>query len=148
MVHRNFEQTDEIVNNLLDMSEKLDRIEDMLIADSEDILGSAPNLLPVHYQLNQLEAFRNQTMYQAKKASTDSRNTLTRWFERLSNVIDAFDQYILDLAKNILPLVRAGHPEVVVKLLKIAEIEGKEDEKVVPALASPVDDLNTPCCRQ
>src|SRR5262245_41402266 len=131
MVHRNFQQTEEIVNNLLDMSSKLDAIEDMLAADREDILGPARNLLPVHYQLNQLEAFRNQTMHQAKKASADSRNTLSRWFERLDSVIDAFHQHILDLANNILPLVRAGHPEVVVKLLKIAEIEGREDEKVV-----------------
>ena len=68
MVHRNFEQTEEMVNNLLDMNSKLDALEDMLVADNEDILGSAPNLLPMHFQINQLENFRNQTMHQAKKA--------------------------------------------------------------------------------
>jgi exocyst complex component 3 len=134
MVHRNFEQTEEMVNNLLDMSSRLDALEDKLASDSGDIFGPAPNLLLIHYQINQLEAFRNQTMHQAKKASASSRNTLSRWFERLNNLIEAFDEYILDLARNILPLVRAGHSGVVVKLIKIAEVEGREDEKVLETI--------------
>ncbi|KAF7370678.1 Exocyst complex component Sec6 [Mycena sanguinolenta] len=129
MVHRNFEQTEETVNNLLEMNSKLDVLEDMLETDSRDILGPAPNLLVIHYLLNQLEAFRNQTMHQAKKASASSRSTLARYFERLNNVIEAFDQYVVGLASNILDLVRAGHSDVVVKLIKIAEVEGREDEK-------------------
>ena len=130
MVHRNFEQTEEIVNNLLDMSDKLDTLENMLASDSRDILAGSPNLLPIHHQLKQLEQFRNQTLHEAKKATLDSQATLKRWFERLNRLIEEFDNYIVELAGNILPLVRAGHPEVVVKLLKIAEIEGREDEKV------------------
>ncbi|KAJ7876829.1 exocyst complex component Sec6 [Mycena leptocephala] len=131
MVHRNFEQTEETVNNLLEMNSKLDVLEDMLETDSRDIIGPAPNLLVIHYLLNQLEAFRNQTMHQAKKASANSRSTLARYFERLNNVIEAFDQYVVGLAGNILDLVRAGHSDVVVKLIKIAEVEGREDEKAI-----------------
>lgn len=130
MVHRNFEQTEEMVNNLVDMSEKLDALEEMLAQDSENIIGPAPNLLRIHFQINRLEAFRNTTMHQAKKSSKEIRATLTRYFDRLNKLIQAFDDYILALASNILPIVRAGHPEVVVKVLKIVEIEGKEDEKV------------------
>jgi exocyst complex component 3 len=130
MVHRNFEQTEEMVNNLLEMNSRLNGIEAMLSADQEDLLGPAPNLLPIHLQLTQLENFRNETMHQAKKASAESRNKLSRRFERLSAVIDAFDEYIMELSRNILPLARAGHPEVIVKVVKIAELEGKEDEKV------------------
>lgn len=130
MVHRNFESTEEMVNNLLDMASRLDELEYMLGSDSREILGPAPNLLVIHYQLNQLERFRNQTMHQAKKASTDARNTLTRWFERLNKDISAFDEYVLELARNILNLVRAGQSNVVVRLIKIVEMEGKEDEKV------------------
>lgn len=130
MVHRNFEQTEEMVNNLLEMNSKLDLLEDMLIADSQDILGPAPNLLPMHYQINQLEGFRNQTLHQAKKASADSRNRLILWFERLNKVIEAFDEYIIALARNLLSIARARNPVVIVKLIKIAEIEGRADEKV------------------
>ncbi|KAI0083472.1 exocyst complex component sec6 [Irpex rosettiformis] len=131
MVHRNFEQTEEMVNNLIEMSDKLDSLEDMLARDSEDILGPAPNMLRIHFQINRLEAFRNTTMHQAKKSSKSVQTTLTRYFDRLSKLIQAFDEYVLTLARNILPIVRAGNADVIVKLLKIVEIEGKEDEKAV-----------------
>ncbi|KAK0188730.1 exocyst complex component Sec6 [Armillaria mellea] len=131
MVHRHFEQTEEMVNNLLEMNSKLVMIEDLLNGDRQDILGPAQNLLVIHYLLNQLESFRNQTMHQAKKASSDSRATLARWFERLNTVIEQFDEYILQLAAHVLDIVRAGYPDVVVRLIKIAEIEGREDEKAI-----------------
>jgi hypothetical protein len=130
MVHRNFEQTEEMVKNFRDMNSRLEELENMLVDDSNDILGPATNLLAIHYQINQLESFRNETLHQAKKASADSRATLNRWFERLNNVIMAFDEYVMDLARNILALVRAGRQDVVVRLIKIAEVEGKADEKV------------------
>jgi exocyst complex component 3 len=130
MVHRNFERTEEMVNNLLEMNERLDSLEDMLEADANDILGSAPNLLVIHFMLNQLETFRNQTMHEAKKASASSQAKLQLYFERLNRLIEAFEEYILGIAQNILSIIRAGNADVVVRLLKIAEIEGKEDEKV------------------
>lgn len=130
MVHRNFEQVEEMVNNLMEMHSKLEMLETMLDTDSKDITGPAHNLLPMHFYLNQLEGFRNQAMHQAKKATAESRATLAKWFERLNKFIEDFDEYFAVLCRNVLPIVRAGHPEVVVKLIKIAEVEGKEDEKV------------------
>ena len=131
MVHRNFQSTEDMVNNLMDMTGQLDQLEHMLASDSREIVGPAPNLLVIHFQLNQLERFRNQTMHQAKKASAQSQTNLARWFTRLDKVITNFDEYIVQLARNVLNLVRAGYADVVVKLLKIADIEGKEDEKVI-----------------
>lgn len=113
------------------MNERLSALEDMLEAERAEIPGPAPNLLAIHYQINQLEAFRNQTLHQAKKATLDSRTRLNKWFERLNRVIETFDEYIIALSKNLLAIVQEGYPDVVVKLLKIAEIEGKADEKVV-----------------
>lgn len=130
MVHRNFESTEEMVNNLMEMANRLDHLEQMLAADSRYIIGPAPNLLIIHYHLNQLERFRNHTMHEAKRASASSQQTLARWFERLNQFIERFDEYIVELAKNILPLARAGYTDVIVRLVKIAEVEGKEDEKV------------------
>jgi hypothetical protein len=130
MVHRNFEQTEGMVINLLEMDSRLDSIEEMLVTDQDDLLGPASNLLPIHLQLAQLENFRIEAMHQAKKASADSRNRLSHKFQRLTSVLEAFDEYIIKLSRNMLPLARAGHPEVIVKIVKIAEFEGKEDEKV------------------
>ena len=110
MVHRNFEQTEEMVNNLQQMMSQMDSLHEMLEEDRANILGPAPNLLRIHYQLTRLEAFRNQTMHQAKKARSDSRATLARWFERLDKFVDDFEEYFAGLSRNILPIVRAGHP--------------------------------------
>ncbi|KAG8714422.1 SNARE-binding exocyst subunit S6 [Ceratobasidium sp. 423] len=131
VVHRNFSQTEEMVNNLLSMHAKIDAVEEMLMVDRQDILGPAPNLLAVHYQLNQLEAFRNQTTHQAKSADADARKTLSRHFERLNKLSKAFDEYIFELGSNVLPIVRARNPGVIVRLIKICEIEGREDEKAI-----------------
>lgn len=119
-----------MIHNLLEMNSKVEMLETMLDDDRSDLFGPAPNLLVIHFITNQLEAFRNQTMHEAKKGSAKSRATLARWFERLNTVIEAFDEYVIALAGNIIDLVRAGHSDVVIKLVKIAEIEGKEDEKV------------------
>ena len=131
MVHRNFEQTEDMVINLLEMDSRLDSIEEMLANDQNDPVRPGANLLPIHLQLTQLESFRNETMHQAKKASAESRNKLTRRFERLTSVIEAFNEYIVELSRNILLLARSGNLEVIVKIVKIAEVEGKEDEKVI-----------------
>lgn len=137
MVHRNFERTEELVNNLLEMTARIGQLEEMLYEDTQDILGPATNLLAIHYQINQLESFRNETMSQAKKASAASKATLAKWFERLNKIIAIFDAYILELAQNLLPLVRAHREDVVVRLIKIAEVEGRADEKVRKTLEIP-----------
>ncbi|KAG9053144.1 SNARE-binding exocyst subunit S6 [Serendipita sp. 407] len=128
-VHRNFAQTEEMVNNLLDMDEKIGNLEYMLDTDSQEPQGPNEHLLELHYQINQLEAFRNEVMHMAKTCSPEVRSTLQQYFARLNRLIESFDAYIGTLAKNILPLVRGGHASVVVKLIKIAEMEGREDEK-------------------
>ncbi|GJJ11432.1 hypothetical protein Clacol_005665 [Clathrus columnatus] len=130
-VHRNFEQVEEMVRNLQEMSLKLDDLADMLHAEQRDILGPATNLLPIHHQLRQLETFRNETLHQAKSAKSESLKVLNRRFERLDKVIADFNAYIAALSCNVLPIVRAGHPEVIVKLCKIAELEGLEDQKAI-----------------
>lgn len=129
-MHRNFAQTEEIVINLTDMYSRLNVLEAMLAQDARDPAGPHHNLLPLHYQLNQLEAFKNQTMHLAKKSSPQTRAKLNEYFARLNKLIEEFDRHIATIAKNVLDLVRAGYLDVVVKLMKIVEMEGKADEKV------------------
>lgn len=119
-----------MVRNLQDMSSKLDDLAEMLHAEQQNILGPAINLLPIHHQIRQLETFRNETLHQAKSAKSQSLKVLNQRFERLDKVIADFNAYITALSRNVLPIVRAGHPEVIVKLCKIAELEGLEDQRV------------------
>lgn len=121
-----------MVDNLTAMYNRLSDVEDQLAASRRDILGPSPYLLSMHHQLNALEDFRNQTMHMAKssRVSSDVRNTLKKHFQRLDNVIKEFEVYLVDIAGNMLEIVREGNGTAIVKLIKIAEIEGREDEKV------------------
>lgn len=121
-----------MVDNLTDMYNSLSTVESHLASSRENIFGPSPYLLSMHHQLNALEGFRNQTMHQAKgsNVSADVRNTLKRHFERLDGVIKEFEEYLNEMAEHLLDIVRAGNGTAIVKLIKIAEIEGREDEKV------------------
>ncbi|WVQ64546.1 uncharacterized protein L199_002713 [Kwoniella botswanensis] len=136
-VHRNLSQTTKMVQNLRSMSDKVDHISSLLDSDKNQIGGPAgysPNLLPIHFQLQQLESFRNETLHQAKKNSNstdEEREVLTKWFEKLDKIGQDFESWLWEISKNIVDLARKGNGGTVVRLLKIVEVEGKEDEKAV-----------------
>nr|ODN86660.1 hypothetical protein L203_03907 [Cryptococcus depauperatus CBS 7841] len=134
MVHRNFSQTSAMVQNLRSMSEKVYHISSLLDSDKNHPLGPCgpcPNLLPIHFQLQQLESFRNETMHQAKKSDPQERETLSQWFEKLDKVGKDFEAWLWEIGSRVVECVRKGHGGTIVRLLKIIEFEGKQDEKAV-----------------
>ncbi|KAK8845383.1 hypothetical protein IAR55_006096 [Kwoniella newhampshirensis] len=133
-VHRNFAQTTKMVNNLRSMSDKVDHIASLLDSDRNQPggpSGPSPNLLPIHFQLQQLEAFRNETLHQAKKGDVAEREVLIKWFEKLDKVGNDFEAWLWEIGSGVVDLARRGNGGTVVRLLKIVEVEGKEDEKAV-----------------
>ncbi|KAL0243991.1 hypothetical protein I308_105254 [Cryptococcus tetragattii IND107] len=133
-VHRNFAQTSKMVQNLRSMSEKVDYLSSLLDSDRnqhDGPAGPSPNLLPIHFQLQQLEAFRNETLHQAKKSNPQDRETLVKWFEKVDKVGGDFEAWLWEIAGSVVELLRKGNGGTVVRLLKIIEVEGKEDEKAV-----------------
>jgi len=89
-----------------------------------------PNLLLIHYELSQLNEFRDQAMYQGRN-SEDVKRTLKRYFERLEKVNEEFDSCFWELTRAILDISRCSNPSLVVKLAKIIELEERLDEKSV-----------------
>ncbi|KAK4686507.1 exocyst complex component 3, partial [Tremellales sp. Uapishka_1] len=127
-------QTTKMVTQLRSMSDKVTHLQELLAADKSQKNGPAgksPNLLPIHFQLQQLEAFRNETLHQAKKADVAEREVLVKWFEKLDRVGVEFEAWLWQIAGGIVDLARRGNGGTVVRLLKIVEFEGKEDEKAV-----------------
>lgn len=122
-----------MVNNLRSMSVKVDHIASLLDSDRnqrDGPVGPSPNLLIIHFQLQQLEAFRNETLHQAKNSDPAEREVLVRWFEKLDKVGGEFETWLWEIARNVVELARKGNGGTVVRLLKVVEFEGKEDEKV------------------
>jgi exocyst complex component 3 len=151
-IHRNFAQTAKMVQNLRSMSDRVDHLADLLAQDKNQAggpVGPSPNLLPIHFQLQQLEAFRNETMHQAKKSDAAEREVLTKWFANLDKVGVDFEAWMWEISRNVVELARRGHGGTVVRLLKIIEVEGKEDEKVStdasPTVAQSLTGRPSPC---
>lgn len=122
-----------MVNNLRSMHDRVDHLSSLLDSDRNQPYGAygpSPNLLPIHFQLQQLEAFRNETLHQAKKSDAAERQVLINWFESLDRVGAEFESWLWEIAGGVVELARRGNGGTVVRLLKIIEVEGKEDEKV------------------
>ncbi|KAF9987034.1 SNARE-binding exocyst subunit S6 [Modicella reniformis] len=99
--------------------------------DMKNILGPAPNLLTVHYQLYKLEQLRNTTLHMAKDESLDVKVTLKQYFGRLDQVIEEFEEYLWELTRNIVDLIKSKQGSVIVRLIKIIEGEESADAKAV-----------------
>ncbi|SGZ20572.1 BQ5605_C021g09288 [Microbotryum silenes-dioicae] len=133
VIHRRFTQALETATALRSMYTRLSHISSLLSTDRADPLGPAPNLLPIHYHLTELETFRNETLTQAKRSrcQPETMRTLEAYFERLSETIEAFEAHYFRIARELLELSRRGHASVAVKVAKIAEVEGARDQKAI-----------------
>ncbi|KAJ9480099.1 Exocyst complex component SEC6 [Pseudozyma hubeiensis] len=128
-IHRNFVQTTSTLEKLDALPDQISSLAEMLQRGRDDIMGPATDLLPLHFHLSQLEAFRNETFQIARTCSADVRSTVSEFFAPLDGLIRAFDDYIMQLAERTMDLAREGRPGVVVKLIKIIEKESREDER-------------------
>ncbi|TIA87730.1 hypothetical protein E3P99_03017 [Wallemia hederae] len=131
MIHRNFGQVEETVENLRQMYTKIQSIEQWLDDDRQDPQGPNDNLIPIHTELSQLETFKNHALYQANELDVHTRDTLQRHFHRLEALIEEFQLHLQDLAKHILDIVRYGDQSVVERMIQIVEHEQQEDDKVL-----------------
>lgn len=128
-IHRNFVQTDTVLQQLEQMPPKLEQLAQMLHNSQSDLFGPATELLPLHFHLSKLESFRNETLQLARTCSSDVRAHLTDYFAPLDGLVKNFEEYLFQLAERCIDLVRDGRESVVVKLVKIVEKESREDEK-------------------
>ncbi|KAF9346519.1 SNARE-binding exocyst subunit S6, partial [Mortierella sp. NVP85] len=129
--HQNFVATQELVNNFQELHRDLDRVKAMMYEDMKNLLGPAPNLLMVHYQLYKLEQLRDATLHMAKDEPLDVKVTLKQYFGRLDQVIEEFEEYLWELARNIVELIKKKQGSVIVRLIKIIESEENADAKAV-----------------
>jgi exocyst complex component 3 len=92
-------------------------------------LGPNDSLLQIHYDLFKLERFRDESLFRAKSQGATVYSVVSKHFQKLDLLSDQFDDYVSKLSSKILPLISENHGSVVVKLLKIIEVEEKIDEE-------------------
>ncbi|KAI8138276.1 exocyst complex component Sec6-domain-containing protein [Fennellomyces sp. T-0311] len=132
-IHQNFVATQQKVQSLRELYQRLSDLEQMFAPMQEDIFLYDTPLLHVHYHLFKLEEFRDQTMHQARDSPHDVIITLKTYFRRLDVLSDDFTQYLWEITRNLLPLVEHDCGPTIVKLAKIIELEEKADEKALAA---------------
>ena len=122
------------------LNDQIQRTTQLLEEDCANVIGPNDNLLLVHYQLQLLEKFRNNTMVQARGASVDILSTLSNSFKKVDALEQSFDQYIWDLASKALDLLKTGNGSTIVRLVKIIEMEEKLDESAAVMDVELVED--------
>lgn len=127
-IARQIAQTVEIVTQLREMTSTVTRIADIFGSDISTAYGPCPHLLEVHAQLLRLTAFRAEAIHDARPAD---RLVLLDLFKALDELAKKFEDWLFGaVVAEVVEWVRRGRGGVVVRVWKIVEVEGKEDEKV------------------
>ncbi|KAG0333673.1 SNARE-binding exocyst subunit S6 [Podila horticola] len=129
--HQNFVAAQTLVNNFKELHQDLDMITARMREDKRNIFGPAPNLLMNHYQLFKLEELRNTTLHQARDEPLDVKVTLKQYFGRLDKVMEEFEEYLWELSRNMIELIKQKQGSVIVRVIKIIEAEESADAKAV-----------------
>ncbi len=129
-VHRNFEATKAMQSGLATFNDDVTEVERLLLDDEKD-LENQPSLLEAHMKLTRLREFRDEAMYQIDRAKdTSLQQALEEWFQGLEPVVDLFDEHVGQTCMNLIPLVQADNPGIIVRLAIVIAAEEKNDERV------------------
>jgi exocyst complex component 3 len=129
-VHRNFEATKAMQSGLASFNDDVVEVERILMDDERD-LENQPGLLEAHMKLTRLRDFRDEAMYQINRTKdTSLQQTLEEWFQGLEPVVDLFDEHVGQTCLNLINLVQADNPGIIVRLAIVIAAEEKNDERV------------------
>lgn len=139
-VARSLAQTVDIVTHLRHITSSCSRIDDLLSLDLSEEYGERRNMLLIHASLRQLEQFRSEALHlHSSSASSTSaagsaekdKKILHQLFAPLEVLTKKFEERMLwDVAGEVVEWIRRGRSGVVVRVWKVVEVEGKEDQKV------------------
>ncbi|KAE8226531.1 hypothetical protein CF319_g889 [Tilletia indica] len=129
LIHRQFVQTASTLEKLVHLESNVHQLDSMLHQTMEESNGSMPLLLPLHYHISNLQLFRNETIQVGKSCSSEIRGTLSDVFAPFDDLVRRFEEFFFSLAERSVDIVRDGQNSVVIRLLKIVEKEGRDDEQ-------------------
>lgn len=128
-----------MVEQFQQLNTQISRIRSLLAADLSDITGQHNNILFVHYQLFELEAFRTNTLIKAKNSTQDVLYTLQNYFKKVDILVRDFEDYLWEVARHCLELVKVGHSTAIVRMAKIIELEERADDETALMENSPIN---------
>lgn len=128
-IHRNFVQTATTLDKLERLPSQIEALAIRLHRIQDNLYEPSNDILPLHYHISRLEAFRNEAMQIGRSCSSEVRQTLHEYFAPLDGLIKGFEAYLMSICGRFMDLLREGNTTVVILVIKIIEKESREDEK-------------------
>lgn len=125
--------TSSIYDKIVNFQTISGRINEMLDYElSQDYVETGcPNLLSIHYLLTQIRDFQDQMVVMASVSNDDIQRTVKKVFTSVSELVNKFDELLETLIYDIVEIARSGQTSLVIRLLKIINIEEREDIKIL-----------------
>ncbi|WFD30873.1 SNARE-binding exocyst subunit S6 [Malassezia sp. CBS 17886] len=128
-VRRILDQTTGLLSRFESLPHEMQTLAGLIAQYQADLLGPAPDLLALHFTVARWETFRNKTLLLVAEGEAATQAQVMVLLEPLDRVLAAFETYLMMLCAHVLDLVRHQQQGVVVRLVKIIEQEGREDER-------------------
>lgn len=130
-IHQNFVQVEAMKRDIETYNVRVDQVEQWLAEDAED-MQRQPNLLRIHDMLTKLRNIRDDAKEQFKKADdTSLEDSLNRYFDRLDDAVDEFDEHVGKVVENLIPIIYdGGDKSLIVRVVTIINAEEKYDHRV------------------
>lgn len=123
--HANFLQTRAIYDQFRVLDEQIERVNSLLQADRE--ADRLDNVLLIYCRLAQLARFRDETMQMVSNAPSSLVYTLKRYFKKLDDLSEAFDNFYWAWPAKLTTLAKDAHkygPDIV----RIAQVLNRMQE--------------------
>ncbi|KAF2422840.1 exocyst complex component Sec6 [Tothia fuscella] len=137
--HRNFAQVEDMRRSIEEFDARLEAVDEMLREDDLE-LESQNNLLTIHFELSKLRDIKADVMNQVQEAGEAGEElvnnlplhkgtTLSGYFEKLSEVVDIFDDHVGQACMCLLDLLIRGNDGLITRLALVIHEEEKNDRK-------------------
>lgn len=95
----------------------------------EDMMYTLPNIFSIHYELNQTRNFSDYLKYFSKNLSEDLNTIINKLIFPVQRLVSIFDDFLSDAIFQMTEAAKKKNVEFIFKIIKIIDIETKEDLK-------------------
>lgn len=131
IAHQHANAIRQTYERFFELNNELDRISELLKEDVAVETNQGNNILLIHFYLFNVEKFQFQTLSQVKQSSSEISLMVEKYFQRLQQLDKSFQEYFWNLINNILNFILERKKKIIVKILKIIEVEEAADAAVL-----------------
>lgn len=132
-VHEIFEQSTKIAERVSQFHEELQMIDDLIEGAGYkeiDFESDVPELLNIHWKLNDLRDFQDQILELSLRSSDDSKFIVKKLTSRTAATVKKWDTLLENIISELVESVKVDNQGLVVRFAKIIEFEERHDARI------------------